>query len=81
MAAKRGNRNAAGKRVKGGRIALHLSISEGNGLRPLFVEYLSSQGVEPTDEAIKEIAGTEAYRHWAEWLKRQIETNEQAIII
>lgn len=79
--AMRGNKNASGKRVNGERVAVNLSVSEGNGLRPLFAEYLSRQGIEPTDEAIKALASESAYRYWGEWLKREIETQDAAIIL
>jgi hypothetical protein len=81
MPAPRNNKNAEGKRVDRDRIAVNLSISKGNGLLDLFSEYLFRQGIEPTDENIKQVASDEAYHHWGAWLKREIETQEQVIIL
>lgn len=81
MPATRGNKNAAGKRVNRGRIPVNMGISKQNGLLDLFEEYLSRQGIEPTDEAIKTLASDSAYRYWGEWLKREIETQDAAIIL
>lgn len=82
MPAPRGNKNAAGKkRSERERISLSLGISKQNGLLELFAEYLSRQGTPPTDENIKSLARDLAYQSWAEWLKRQIEMSDQAIII
>lgn len=76
-----GNKNASGKRVTRDRIRVDLSISEGNGLAALFVEYLSRQGVEPTQAAIAKTAKDWAYQYWEERLKREIETSDAAIIV
>jgi len=81
MAAPQGNKNAAGKRVSRNRIAVNMGISKNNGLLELFEEYLSRQGIEPTDEAIKELASSWAYQYWGERLKREIETQDAAIIV
>lgn len=81
MPAKRGNKNAVGKRVNRERIPINLSVSERNGLLELFVEYLSRQGIEPTTDNIKQVAADWAYLYWEERLKREIETSENAIII
>jgi hypothetical protein len=80
MAAPRRNKNASGKRVDRDRIAINLSISKKNGLLELFSEYLTRQGIDPTDENIKQVASDAAYHHWGEWLKREIEMSEGAII-
>lgn len=81
MPAPQGNKNATGKRVDRGRIPVNMGISRSNGLLALFEEYLSRQGIEPTDEAIKELASSWAYQYWGERLKREIETQDVAIII
>ncbi len=81
MAAPRRNKNASGKRVDRERIAVNLGISHRNGLLELFSRYLSEQGIEPTDEHIKQVASDWAYHYWGERLKREIETNDQAIIL
>lgn len=57
MPAKRGNKNAAGKRVEMGRIALSLSISNGNGLLPLLVRRIENLGEESTVERMKQYVG------------------------
>lgn len=79
--AKLRNKNARGKRVDRDRIAVNLSISEHNGLMELFSQYLSLQGIDPTEENIRQVASDSAYHHWGEWLKREIEMIDQAIII
>jgi hypothetical protein len=79
--APRRNKNASKKRVARDRIAVNLSISEGNGLLDLFDRYLSVQGVPATDENIKQLASDWAYQYWGERLKREIETNGEAIIL
>lgn len=79
--AKLRNKNATGKRVQRDRIPVNMSISEKNGLLELFSRYLSEQGVEPSDDNIKELASSWAYRYWGERLKREIEMNDQAMIL
>jgi hypothetical protein len=81
MAARRGNKNARGKRARRDRIPVNLSISERNGLLDLFEQYLSRQGIETSDEAIKQLAADWAYFYWGERLKREIEMSEEAIIL
>lgn len=81
MPAPQGNRNAAGKRVSRSRIAVNMGISKSNGLLDLFEQYLSLQCVPPTDEAVKELASSWAYQYWEERLKREIETQDAAIIV
>lgn len=81
MPAKKGNKNASGKRVDRNRITVSMGISRSNGLLDLFEEYLLGQGIEPTNENIKEVASTWAYHDWAERLKREIEITDGAIII
>ena len=84
MAPKRGNTNRKGKRtIPEGeeRIAVNLSISHGNGLRELFSEYLSSQGIPPTNDNIRQCAADWAYDYWEQRLRREIEVSDAAIII
>lgn len=76
-----GNKNASGKRVERDRVSVNMGISVKNGLLELFSRYLSEQGIEPTDDNIKETARRWAYTYWAERLKREIEIIDQATII
>lgn len=81
MAAPYGNTNRAGKgTVKRDRISVHLAVSEKNGLLELLSRYLSEQGIEPTDAAIREQMAKASYRLVGEWLKREIEVSDAAII-
>lgn len=75
------NKNARGKRVKRDRVAVNMSVSAKNGLLELFEEYLLSQGIHPTDEAVKELASRWAYDHWYQRLKRELELADAAIIL
>lgn len=59
----------------------HLGISSKSGLLALFEQYLALQGLEPTDEQIKELASAWAYHAWGERLKREIEQSNEAIIV
>ena len=75
------NTNAAGRRVNRDRIKVALSLSERNGLLDLAVEYLFRQGVEPTEEHIRQHVSGWFYFQYGEWLKRQVETDDSAIIL
>lgn len=75
-----GNKNASGKRVERERVSIHMSVSNKNGLLELFSRFLLEQGIEPTDDNIKEIASRWAYAYWGERLKREIEITDQTMI-
>lgn len=77
MPAKRGNRNAAGQRVRRERVKVALSLSEGNGLLPLFVEMLDRRGEEATNERIIEIASDWAYQGWQKRLEDELRKDER----
>lgn len=81
MPAPRNNSNAAGRRVKRDRIKLDLSLSERNGLLDLTSRYLSEQGIPPEDANIRQFASDWFYANFGDWLKRQIETQDAAIIL
>lgn len=75
-----GNKNAKGKRVERDRIPINMGVSKKNGLLDLFTHYLLEQGIEPTDDNIKDVASRWAYAYWGERLKREIETIDQTMI-
>ena len=81
MPAPRGNKNAAGKkRAERGSIHISLGVSQHNGLLDLLVEHLSRQGVEPTDENIRQYVRDWFYQSLGEQLKREIEDSEAMIL-
>lgn len=73
--------NASGKRVSRDRIRLDLSLSEQNGLLDLAGRYLASQGIPDSNENIKSLASEWFYLQFGQWLKREIETNDAAMIV
>lgn len=74
------NKNGAGKRVERERIPVNMSVSKKNGLLDLFSQYLALQGIDSTDDNIKELASQWAYHYWGERLKREIEMIDQAMV-
>jgi len=76
-----GNKNASGKRVTRDRIRLDLSLSEQNGLLDLAGRYLTSQGIVDSNENIKTLASDWFYLQFGQWLKREIETSDAAMIV
>jgi hypothetical protein len=67
------------KKDEAKRVPISLSLSD--GLRELANEYLSRQGIEPSKENLKQFTRDWFYQNFGDWLKRQIETDEQAIIV
>jgi hypothetical protein len=77
MPAPRYNKNASTKRVKRGRIAVNMGISEeGNRLLPEFERYLVEHGKEPSDDEIKHLASFWAYQCWQERLSKGYQERE-----
>lgn len=76
-----GNKNAAGKRVERDRIKIAVSVSKKNTLLDLISKYLLSQGIDPTDEQIRQFVNDWFYSQMGEWLKRKIEIDDSAIIL
>ena len=79
MPAPRKNKNASGKRVERDRIPVSLSLS--NGLLELTSGYLLSQGIDPNTENVRQHVRDWFYLSYGEWIKREIETSDQAIIL
>ena len=88
VGAPRNNQNRLGKGVKEKkRIQVNMSVSDhcevSNGvvvdLRARFEDYLLSQGVIPTEEAIKSLARQWAYESW--WFRLKRAEDEQTIIL
>ena len=67
------------KKDEAKRVPVSLSLS--NGLRELANDYLFRQGIEPTEENLKRFTRDWFYLNFGEWLKRQIETQDETIII
>ncbi len=84
----RGNTNRLGKGIKEKKaikfsmsISDHVQISDGvyDDLRARFEDYLLDQGIQPTEELIKQVARDWAYETW--WMRLKRTEDEQAMVL